>query len=388
MTDFYAELERHLHDAARRRARRRWLPAPAPRAVFAVAVAAAAAIAIVASLSAIVSGGEPEVAAPAPAPAAVTCDGPVPAVLTRTFSVLRRPPDRMPRELAARIGGDLPGGPMARVWTADARRVEHAHATYWVVPAATGDCDGRPEPAMCVLFVHDELTMPGCASVADVRDGNLAFGGKTGDGRWFSAALVPDGHRFGVEIDGRRENGAVGDNVGEKAYEATTPESEHARVFVEPRYEPPPPASGCFSLTDDAPDPRVLRLLPMFEDVPGSERAPEALWAAGALDAAERKAVGVHAAHGRRLGVRGGWRFVAVPVTRVLPAGADCRSGAGAPGACASASSGDGAATETRAWCWDVEQIERGAAKASVPVRPGRAVSFALSPSDNFAFGE
>jgi hypothetical protein len=395
MTDFFAELEGHLHDAARRRARRSWLPAPAPRIVFAVVTAAATLAIVFAGLSLIGDGRDPEVAVPpaptpaGPAPERVDCrNEAIPAILPASFEVLRREPtdgDRIPEEIEQTITRHMRGLAVAKAWTLDARRVQLEHATYWVVPALVGElCDDRPDPVrdagVCVVFVH-EAARASCLSLAAVRVGKLAFGGRTGDGRLFKAALVPDGFTMHVEVAGRRENGVVSDNIGEKAYVATGAEDETARVFLEPLEDgAPPPAPGCFSVTEDEPDPRTREILTMFaQPEPGDTY--EGAWSAGVLDTAERKAVGVHLDYGRLVGKAAGFEVLAVPVQRVLAEGASCRDAGGEPGVCAVAKSGDGAATERQAWCWTLDEVTRGDAAAFVAVGKERRLRIGVVAS-------
>jgi hypothetical protein len=173
MSDFFADLESHLLDAARRERR----PRPRPRIVLAVVAAAAVVVLLLAVLpqssqeSGTVGGGPPaqldDWTPYAPLP---DCDGglvtatedPPPGVLRDAYELFRRPPsDPLPQEILetlARMGADEIREAAAR----EARGPDYSRV--WIVPVGTvadpDDCDARSTPAVCL--VASDASDPSC----------------------------------------------------------------------------------------------------------------------------------------------------------------------------------------------------------------------------------
>jgi hypothetical protein len=249
MTDFFADLEAHLLDAAQRRRR----PRPRPRIVLAVAAAAATAALLIAVLPqssverGAVGGGPPAAldgwTSYVPLP---SCDDsqmtvtsePPPQVLRDAYELFRRPAfDRLPDHVVdtlARMGVDDLHEAAAR----EARGPDYSRV--WVVPvgtvAAPDDCDARSQPAVC-LVASDESD-PSC--VLDhvfVRTGftRLFF---DVEGRPVVVGLAPDGvagvlirvgdeqvelsvnrNNFAATLDAEASNGTIPDGSDVKRVE-------------------------------------------------------------------------------------------------------------------------------------------------------------------------
>jgi hypothetical protein len=163
MTDFFADLEAHLLDAARRERR----PRPRPRIVLAVTAAAAAAAILIAVLP--LSSQEAGTArggplqerdgwtsyAPLPdcdsGPVRVT-DGPPPQLLQNAYELFRRPtfdpPPSAVLTTLARMGADE----IPNLGAREARGPDYSRV--WIVPVgsvAAPDCDDRRNPAVCLV---------------------------------------------------------------------------------------------------------------------------------------------------------------------------------------------------------------------------------------------
>lgn len=381
MTDFFADLEGHLTDAARRRARRRWVPG---RPVALAVAAGVAAVAVVfGALSAIEASRDPEVAAPGPVPAEAppTCGSEqLPPALLKTIGVLRRSPtaqDTLPANLQQRVTGDLPGGRLEKVWTSDARRARVTEAgEFWVVPALRGPCE-RPEAVACVLWDDGRLILPACVDLDRLQDGELIAQGRLDGGRSFTVALVPDGATPDLVVGGIGVEGTIEGNVFVAAYEASDRDHEQAYLSSDP-----PAGQACSdagaTLTRAAPADSVTSVIALFRDPGPLEAAPEGIWS-DVL--AGHSAGGVHAAEGVDLGVRGGYSFQIVPVGNLAsecprdydPAAPDNR-----PGVCIGHRRGDGAATETGAGCWTIAQVLAGQAVGFQGLDDGRILAYAV----------
>jgi hypothetical protein len=167
MTDFFADLEGHLLDAARRERRPR--PRPRPRVVLAVTAAAAAAVLLISVLPQALqergsAGGVPPadldgwtsyvpLSDCAKGPINVVTDETPPQLLSNAIELFRQqPPDPLPGEVMtalARMGADeIQVGAAREVRGPDYSRV-------WLVPvgrvALPSGCDARSTPAVCIV---------------------------------------------------------------------------------------------------------------------------------------------------------------------------------------------------------------------------------------------
>jgi hypothetical protein len=376
MTDFFSELEGHLHRAARRRARRAHLAGP-------VAIVAVVAV-LLAGVAALGRNPDPEVAAPTPTPtadAAITCgNGQIPVVLMKSLGVLhggRTGDDALPPRLERLITGDLPGGKLEKVWTSDARL---AHATqagdFWIVPAIQGPCE-KPEAVACVLWDDGRIAMPACVTAERLQNGELIAQGELPGKRYFSAALLPDGATPDLLVGGVGVEGKVEGNIFFAAYEAFGPDHEHAYLSSDP-----PPSQRCGdavpTFTEASPAGSVLEAVSVFRTRGPKELAPQGIW----FDVlAGYSAEGVHSADGLDLGRRGGYSFQMVPVGNLAdecPSSYDPAAPDNEPGVCIGHRRGDGAATETGAGCWTMEQIVAGEAVGFQGLDGGRLLAYAV----------
>jgi hypothetical protein len=205
MTDFFSELEGHLHDAAQRRARRRWVPET--RVVFAVAAAAATLALVFAGLSAIDRGRDPEVAAPAPA--TESCDRAPAEVIRRFEQALATPAmeyEKVPASVVERLGGELVGGrPAPRIFPDAGKLALRDHdRDFWLVPARFGDrCTGAP--GLCWNVVTEDANLYDCKPLNEL-DVPVEMVRDEGPEPWI-AALVPEGVE--VTVDGTRDGGKL-----------------------------------------------------------------------------------------------------------------------------------------------------------------------------------
>jgi len=165
MTDFFADLESHLLDAARRERR----PRPRPRVVLAVTAAAAAAALLITVLpqafqerGSVGSGPPAELDdwtsyAPLPdcakGPINVVTDDTPPQLLSNAFELFRRAPsDPLPGDVMTTLAGM--GADEIHVGAArEARGPDYSRV--WIVPvgrvALPSGCDARSTPAVCIV---------------------------------------------------------------------------------------------------------------------------------------------------------------------------------------------------------------------------------------------
>lgn len=303
MTDFFAELEGHLHDAARRRARRWWLPAP--RVTFAV-VAAAASVAGFAVLGTLDSGRDPEVTAPAVTPAldsSEECGDQPPQEVLDRFAVLRQEAtevDRPPKEVLDRLDQDFPGaGRPAKVWPRAGRLARTIPAgDVWLFPVLLGKpCGSSPEatdapvqsarqPGVCWARHSRASATAMCLRLRDAQYTTQLFGS---EGRTpYAVALVPDGRRAVPNGGGDRVKDSLEGNV----YLVT---GAHDVMDVEPSARP-----GCRApeLSEEPPPPALLEIVPDFRSAPF--RMPPDDW----RDALAGQSVAAHVGAGRGLSFR------------------------------------------------------------------------------------
>jgi hypothetical protein len=252
VNDPFEAYGRDLRRAARRRIRR-------GRVASAATVVAVVALLAVIVLPALSRDGEPEREVAAP-PAAGCAGSEPPQSLTAQYSAFGDAgTDRLPDRLAAHLEQDLPGGSLVQLWA------DHAHVRefdggkqFWIVPGVRGSCE-KPEPVVCSVLVVPDAEIPGCSKPEQAAESGAA--GKTGDGRWYSVAAVPDGAGAKVRVGGRSFSGDVEDNVFLAIYQA----ADGGSVKLEDgwtAYAPAPSATpGCGRgdpLISDLPTPPAL----------------------------------------------------------------------------------------------------------------------------------
>jgi hypothetical protein len=175
MTDFFAELEHHLVDAARRERR---LRLPPGSVVAAAVVAVLAVVGIVAWPAA----DEREVAVPAPTPtptqAPTGCDEPTdgapPARWAATLAVLARPASEAERAFGQRLPAALAKQGAYRNFARLARVVDGRE--YWLVPVQNvmldGECPGprQETQGVCLYIVEQgDGKLQNCSMPAGIR---------------------------------------------------------------------------------------------------------------------------------------------------------------------------------------------------------------------------
>jgi hypothetical protein len=297
MTDFFAELEGHLHAAARRRARR------GPR-IVAMAAAAAVAVALAFAGLAAIDRGDPEVAAPGPTPAPTTagpCGAPPQAVLNQ-FAVLRRERqdfDQAADPLLERLAQDFPGvGRPDRVWPEAGRMARSVNGNQiWLFPVALREC----APGLCWVQVAGDSSVAYCHTLQEVLRPISLITSEGPDP--FVIGLVPDGRRaLGVDGEARVE-GTTRGNVF-FAEDATEVEEAGPEVRV-----------GCHApgVTDEAPPPELLDIVPGLRD--GPLRLPSETWSKALAD----QRLVAYTRHARSYGTHAGMEIFGVAYSPLPP---------------------------------------------------------------------
>jgi hypothetical protein len=190
MTDFFSELEGHLHAGASRRARRNRI-----RPVAGTALAALAALAIVFGLAAQGEDREREVAAPVVTAAPSDC---APAL-----DVLRKPAgEPIPAGIRARVEQDFPGE--GRPLEIDFPGARLAAERHWVVPVRFADGCG----VVVITIVSQAMDLPawGTNEELETYGINLLAGPP-------SVWLVPNGAHPMLSTKSGPVRGKVTDNV-------------------------------------------------------------------------------------------------------------------------------------------------------------------------------
>jgi hypothetical protein len=173
MTDFFAELEHHLVDAARRERRARLRAGP-------LVAAAVIAVGVAVAIAAWPAADEREIGAqgPTPTPAPTGCAQPTddapPARWSDTLAVLARPASEVERAFAQRLPIALAEQGAYRNFARLARVVDGSQ--YWLVPVKNvmryGECPGprRETRGVCLYIVEaGNGKLQNCSMPAGIR---------------------------------------------------------------------------------------------------------------------------------------------------------------------------------------------------------------------------
>ena len=355
MTDFFADLEGHLQDAARRRARRRRLPEQ--RVVFALAAAVVAFALVFTVLGAVDRTSDPEVASPPPTS---SCGGAPDATIAR-YAVFRReatPEDALPEAVVRRMSAELPGSRrVAELFPAAGRlALRDGGRAFWLAPAYLGE--GCSEPAVCWNVTTPDADLVDCVPLRELG-GVREMVRDEGPEPWLSV-LVPDG-AVDITVEARKSvQQRQGDNVLLVDFEPDDTPS----VVQSDGLNPLPGCAPMF--TNDAMAPEVREHFPVFEA--SGEGVKTEVWAR-ALSGMDTG--GIHDANARVLLREAGVRVSAVPAAKV-----NCDR----PGVCAAAEFDDGRATEYGSRCWTLAEILDGRGVSFYGVDDQRVLVYALVP--------